>query len=156
MQNLKVGTKVMLEGPYGVFTEDRRTKEKVTLICAGIGVPPIRALAESMVAKPGDITIIYRTRTNGDAALLTELAAIADIRGHELRVLDGPRGTPTSWLPAGHEIMPDFKRLELLAPDVKDSDVFICGPIAWSRQVEKSLHQIGVPKHQIHAEEFAW
>ena len=156
MQNLKVGTKVMLEGPYGVFTEDRRTKEKVTLICAGIGVPPIRALAESMVAKPGDITIIYRTRTNEDAALLTELAAIADIRGHELRVLDGPRGTPTSWLPAGHEIMPDFKRLELLAPDVKDSDVFICGPIAWSRQVEKSLHQIGVPKHQIHAEEFAW
>jgi predicted ferric reductase len=156
MQNLKVGTKVMLEGPYGVFTEDRRTKEKVTLICAGIGVPPIRALAESMVAKPGDITIIYRTRTNEDAALLTELAAIADIRGHELRVLDGPRGTPTSWLPAGQEIMPDFKRLELLAPDVKDSDVFICGPIAWSRQVEKSLHQIGVPKHQIHAEEFAW
>ena len=156
MQNLKVGTKVMLEGPYGVFTEDRRTEEKVTLICAGIGVPPIRALAESMVAKPGDITIIYRTRTNEDAALLTELAAIADIRGHELRVLDGPRGTPTSWLPAGQEIMPDFKRLELLAPDVKDSDVFICGPIAWSRQVEKSLHQIGVPKHQIHAEEFAW
>ena len=156
MHNLKVGTKVMLEGPYGVFTEDRRTKEKVTLICAGIGVTPIRALAESMVAKPGDITIIYRNRVNQDAALLTELEAIADIRGHQFRVLDGPRGTPTSWLPAGNEIMPDFKRLELLAPDIKDSDVFICGPIAWSRQVEKSLLQLDVPKHQIHAEEFAW
>jgi NAD(P)H-flavin reductase len=74
----------MLEGPYGVFTEDRRTKEKVTLICAGIGVPPIRALAESMVAKPGDITIIYRTRDNDDAALLHELDAISQVRGHEL------------------------------------------------------------------------
>jgi ferredoxin-NADP reductase len=109
-----------------------------------------------MVAKPGDITIIYRNRVNQDAALLTELEAIADIRGHQLRVLDGPRGTPTSWLPAGNEIMPDFKRLELLAPDIKDSDVFICGPIAWSRQVEKSLLQLDVPKRQIHAEEFAW
>ena len=156
MQNLKVGTKVMLEGPYGVFTEDRRTKEKVTLICAGIGVPPIRALAESMVAKPGDITIIYRTRTNEDAALLAELVAIAELRGHELRVLEGPRATPTSWLPAGHGNIHDFKRLELLAPDVKDSDVFICGPIAWTRNVEKSLRQVGVAERQIHAEEFAW
>ena len=156
MQNLKVGTKVMLEGPYGVFTEDRRTKEKVTLICAGIGVPPIRALAESMVAKPGDITIIYRTRANDDASLLSELEAIADIRGHSLRVLEGSRGTPNSWLPAGHENIPDFQRLELLAPDVKDSDVFICGPIAWTRQVEKSLRQVGVAERQIHAEEFAW
>jgi len=156
MQNLKVGTKVMLEGPYGVFTEDRRTKEKVTLICAGIGVPPIRALAESMVAKPGDLTIIYRTRTNDDAALLGELVAIADLRGHELRVLEGPRANPTSWLPAGHGNIHDFKRLELLAPDVKDSDVFICGPIAWTRNVEKSLRQVGVAERQIHAEEFAW
>jgi ferredoxin-NADP reductase len=109
-----------------------------------------------MVAKPGDITIIYRTRANEDAALLAELEAIADIRGHQLRVLDGPRGTSTSWLPAGNEIIPDFKRLELLAPDVKDSDVFICGPIAWSRQVEKSLRQLGLAERQIHAEEFAW
>ena len=156
MQNLKVGTRVMLEGPYGVFTEERRTKEKVTLICAGIGVPPIRALAESMVAKPGDITIIYRTRNNEDAALLNELSAIAEIRGHSLRVLEGPRATPQSWLPAGHENIHDFQRLELLAPNVKDSDVFICGPVAWTRTVEKTLRQVGVAERQIHAEEFAW
>ncbi len=156
MQNLKVGTKVMLEGPYGVFTEDRRTKEKVTLICAGIGVPPIRALAESMVAKPGDITIIYRTRDNDDAALLHELDAISRVRGHELRVLEGPRANPKSWLPSGHGNIPDFQRLRLIAPNVTESDVFICGPVAWTRTVEKSLHQLGMSPKQIHAEEFAW
>ncbi len=156
MQNLKVGTRVMLEGPYGVFTEDRRTKEKVTLICAGIGVPPIRALAESMVAKPGDITIVYRTRDNDDAALLHELDAISQIRGHELRVLEGPRANPKSWLPAGHGNIPDFQRLRLIAPNVTESDVFICGPVAWTRTVEKSLHQLGMSPKQIHAEEFAW
>jgi predicted ferric reductase len=156
MQNLKVGTRVMLEGPYGVFTEDRRTKEKVTLICAGIGVPPIRALAESMVAKPGDITIIYRTRDNDDAALLHELDAISQVRGHELRVLEGPRANPKSWLPAGHGNIPDYQRLRLIAPSVTESDVFICGPVAWTRTVEKSLHQLGMSPKQIHAEEFAW
>jgi predicted ferric reductase len=156
MQNLKVGTKVMLEGPYGVFTEERRTKEKVTLIAAGIGVPPIRALAESMVGKPGDITIVYRTRDNDDAALLHELDELSAIRGHELRVLEGPRANPKSWLPAGHGNIPDFQRLRLIAPQVTDSDVFICGPVAWTRSVEKSLHQLGIPAKQIHAEEFAW
>ena len=156
LQNIKPGTKVMLEGPYGVFTEERRTKEKVTLVCAGIGVPPIRALAESMVAKPGDVTIIYRTRKNEDAALLRELAEIAEIRGHELRVLEGPRATPNSWLPAGHGNIPDFQRFKLIAPNVMDSDVFICGPVAWTRNVEKSLHQLGMDAKQIHAEEFAW
>jgi predicted ferric reductase len=156
LQNIKPGTKVMLEGPYGVFTEERRTKEKVTLVCAGIGVPPIRALAESMVAKPGDITIIYRTRNNEDAALLVELAEVARIRGHELRVLEGPRANPNSWLPAGHGNIPDFQRFKLIAPQVMESDVFICGPVAWTRSVEKSLHQLGMPNNQIHAEEFAW
>ena len=156
LQNLKVGTKVMLEGPYGVFTEERRTKEKVTLIAAGIGVPPIRALAESMVGKPGDITIIYRTRDNEDAALLNELSQIADVRGHELRVLEGPRANPKSWLPAGHGNIADFQRVKLIAPEIEESDVFICGPVAWTRSVEKSLHQLGLDAKQIHAEEFAW
>jgi predicted ferric reductase len=62
LESLPVGTRVFLEGPYGVFTEERRTQEKVTLIAAGVGAPPIRALAESMAAKPGDITVIYRVR----------------------------------------------------------------------------------------------
>jgi predicted ferric reductase len=156
MLKLKPGTKIMLEGPYGVFTEERRTKEKVTLIAAGIGVPPIRALAESMVANPGDITIVYRTRDNNDAALLLELDKIAKVRGHELKVLDGPRATPNSWLPAGHGNIPDYQRLRLIAPQIEESDVFICGPAPWTHSVVKSLLQLGVPESQIHAEEFAW
>lgn len=156
MLRLKPGTKVMLEGPYGVFTEERRTKEKVTLIAAGIGVPPIRALAESMVANPGDITIVYRTRNNDDAALLLELDKIATVRGHELKVLDGPRSAPNSWLPAGHGNIPDYQRLRLIAPQIVQSDVFICGPTPWTHGVVKSLLQLGVPENQIHAEEFAW
>ena len=156
LQNLKVGTKVMLEGPYGVFTEDRRTREKVTLICAGIGVPPIRALAESMVARPGDLTIIYRTRNNSDAALLGELQKIAELRGHNLQVLEGSRGAGNSWLPASDTNEPDFARVRAIAPNIEESDVFICGPAAWTHSVEKSLKQLGLEPNQVHAEEFAW
>ncbi len=156
LQNIKPGTRVILEGPYGVFTEDRRSREKVTLIAAGIGAPPIRALAESMAARPGDINIIYRVRNEADAPLVDELKELARRRGFKLTLLEGQRGNAKSWMPAHPENLPDHARLSLIAPWVSESDVFICGPAPWTKTVEKSLLRAGTPAHQIHAEEFAW
>ena len=156
LQNIKPGTRVILEGPYGVFTEDRRTREKVTLIAAGIGAPPIRALAESMAARPGDINIIYRVRSAIDAPLVEELKELSSQRGFKLTLLEGQRGDPKSWMPADPENLPDHARLSQIAPWVSESDVFICGPASWTKTVEKSLLRAGTPAHQIHAEEFAW
>jgi predicted ferric reductase len=156
MQYLKPGTRIMLEGPYGVFTEERRTREKVVLVAAGIGAPPIRSLAESLAARPGDVTIIYRVRETEDAALLDELSEIARTRGFRMHVLEGKRGNPNSWLPAHLAGSSDHDRLTQMVPSVKDSDVFVCGPAPWTRAVVKSLNKVGTPTHQIHAEEFAW
>ncbi len=156
MPFLKIGTRVILEGPYGIFTEDRRSREKVVLIAAGIGVPPIRALAESMAARSGDVTIIYRTRNDEDAALLGELQEIAKRRGFKLHVLSGKRAHPQSWLPASEANVPDHARITQMTPWISESDVFICGPGLWTKTVEKSLVRAGTPLAQIHAEEFAW
>jgi len=156
MAKLKKGTRVILEGPYGVFTEERRSREKVVLIAAGIGVPPIRSLAESMVARPGDLTVIYRMSDREDAALLDELRQIANRRGFALHIMDGPRAHPQSWLPAGQADVPDHVRINQIVPWVSESDVYICGPTPWTRSVEKSLRRAGTPEELIHAEEFAW
>ena len=157
MQNIKPGTRVILEGPYGVFTEDRRTQENVVLIAAGIGAPPIRALAESIAARPGDVSIIYRIRNRNDAPLAEELQEIAKHRGFYLHILEGSRKNPTSWLPAGNDDhLDDDERLISLCPKIAKSDVYICGPAAFTKAVEKSLEIAGTPMNQIHAEEFAW
>jgi predicted ferric reductase len=156
LESLPIGTRVFLEGPYGVFTEERRTQQKVTLIAAGVGAPPIRALAESMAAKSGDITVIYRVRKYEDAALLGELEQLCRERGFALHVLSGSRGNANSWLPAQLNDRPDQTRLIEMAPFVSESDVYICGPAAWTKSVEKTLKRVGTPPHQIHTEEFAW
>jgi predicted ferric reductase len=156
LQKIKPGTRIILEGPYGVFTEARRSREKVTLICAGIGAPPIRSLAESMAARPGDINIIYRLRATDDAALVDELTDLSQRRGFKLTLLEGGRGGANSWMPAHPENLPDHARISVIAPWISESDVFICGPAAWTRSVKKSLLRAGTPDHQIHAEEFAW
>ena len=156
LESLPIGTRVFLEGPYGVFTEERRTQQKVTLIAAGVGAPPIRALAESMAAKSGDITVIYRVRKYEDAALLGELEQLCRERQFALHVLSGSRGNANSWLPAQLNDRPDQTRLIEMAPFVSESDVYICGPAAWTKSVEKTLKRVGTPAHQIHTEEFAW
>ena len=156
LQTIKPGTRLILEGPYGVFTEERRTREKVVLMASGIGVTPVRALAESLVARPGDITVIYRVRNEADANLIEELRELCRIRGHKFAVIAGQRGPNGSWLNADPWGRNDQQRLLEIAPDLADSDVFICGPEVWTRQVVKTVVRTGTPSAQIHSEEFAW
>ena len=156
MQKLKVGTRVILEGPFGVFTEAKRTKRHVTLMAAGIGVAPIRALAESLAAEPGDVTIIYRATDVRDAALLHEVERISLERGHELHVLEGPRGDHGGFLPQDSANTPEHAQLIGLAPHLLDSDIYVCGPASWSNSVKQSVKKLGVAKNQLHIEEFAW
>lgn len=152
----KPGTKFAIEGPYGLFTEDRRVNERVVLVASGIGIPPIRALAESMAGRPGDITVIYRIRTKQDAALLQEIEEVCKRRGHRLFVIEGPRGKNGSWLNADVEDRPDVARLFELAPHIVNSDVYICGPHQWTEQVVKTVRAAGTNPNFIHSEEFAW
>lgn len=159
MQKIKPRTRIVLEGPYGVFTEAKRSKQKVTMFAAGIGVAPIRSLANQLAAKPGDLTIIYRANTPQDAALSDELLEISQQRGHRLTILTGPRDRNISWLPASSvkaKGKPDYVLLTELAPDIIDSDIYICGPTQWINSLLQTLSKLSIPKHQIHIEEFAW
>ena len=146
----------MLEGPFGAFTEQKRTKRHVTLIAAGIGIAPIRALAESLAAEPGDVTIVYRTNDERDAALLDEVKRISSERGHRLAVVTGERGATGGFFPADAAGTPEYAQLIAIAPNLLDSDVYVCGPAPWSKLVKAGLNKLRVPKTQIHIEEFAW
>lgn len=159
IQEIKVGTRVVLEGPYGVFTEAKRSKQKVTLFAAGLGVGPIRSLSEQLATKPGDLTILYRANSARDAVLSDELAEISKARGHNLTVLTGPRDGKISWAPkqkSGPDAISDHMLLLQLAPEITQSDVYICGPSQWTNSLLVTLSKLSIPRNQIHVEEFAW
>ena len=94
LQRLRVGTPVLLEGPYGVLTGQRRTRRRVTLIAGGIGITPIRALLESLPGGPGDLTLLYRARGLKHVVFRDELKAIAARRQATVHYLVGTRGSP--------------------------------------------------------------
>jgi ferredoxin-NADP reductase len=46
--------------------------------------------------------------------------------------------------------------LKSVFPDLASSDLYICGPQAWTDVVVADAKSKGVPSHQIHTERFDW
>jgi predicted ferric reductase len=151
---LRPGTRVLVEGPYGRLTARPRTRAKVALIGAGVGITPLRALAEGLDYAPGDAVIVQRCST--EPLFASELHAIAVERG--LRVLDlpGHRRSEGSWLGAGIVPVDDLTALLHWVPDIAERDVYVCGPEPWTDLVRSTLTAAGLPEDRLHLETFAW
>jgi predicted ferric reductase len=150
-QRLRVGTPVLLEGPYGVLTGMRRTRRKVTLIAGGIGVTPLRALVEALPGKPGDLTLLYRARHQKHVIFRKELDTLAERRGVRIHYLIGRRGS----IDLPYDPL-DVDGIERLVPDIANHDVYICGPNEMMDRLTENLLDLGVPLGRIHAERFAY
>ncbi|MFY1671008.1 ferric reductase-like transmembrane domain-containing protein [Plantactinospora sp. WMMB334] len=146
LRRIPVGTRVFAEGPYGAFTGMHRTRTATLLVAGGVGVTPIRSLLEGL---GGHIVVLYRVRSTADAVLVDELRALAEARGADLRLVTGPsRPAP----PTGPILGPDH--LRELVPDIRERDIFVCGPAGMTAAVLRSLRQLRVPRRQIHSERF--
>jgi len=151
LQRIPVGTRVLVEGPYGVLTGARRTRRKVALLAGGIGIAPLRALLEVLPAAPGDLAMIYRAREPKHLVLREELDALAELRGATVQYVVGRRGSAE--LP-GDPLGP--RQLLRLLPDIVDRDVYLCGPSAMMERLDAALRELGIPPSRIHAERFAY
>jgi predicted ferric reductase len=146
MLEIPVGTRVVAEGPFGVFTEVVRQRERVLLIAGGIGITPIRALVEEMT---GDLALIYRVIRREDIVFHDELAALARARNLTLHYVAGDhRG------PEGARLLSP-EHLRRLVPDITEREVFLCGPPAMMDVLEKNVVAANVPCKYIHVERFA-
>ncbi len=151
--NLRPGTRVLIEGPYGRLSARARTRRKVALIGAGVGIAPLRALAESLDYEPGEATVLYRF---ADRALFErEFAVLGVERGLQVVLLPGHRRGPDSWL--GNAVCcDDVDALREWIPDIDQRDVYVCGPKPWADCVTRVAQQAGVGQSQLHVESFGW
>jgi len=140
------GTRVIAEGPLGLFTAAARRRARVALIAGGIGITPIRALLEEM---SGDIVVIYRVARDDNVLFRGELDALARERGARLCYVIGDHRA------AGNEHLMSPEHLRAIVPDLGARDVYLCGPPAMMDVIERSVQALGVPRKHIHSERFA-
>ena len=150
-----VGTRVSIEGPYGLFTDAARTSPKLAIVAAGVGVTPIRALLENAQFAPGDATVLLRAGSPEETYLWDEVRDLAAAKGAKCFVMVGHRArTGPSWMSET-----DAQRgVTLLAtfPELLQSDLYLCGPTPWLDSIEADALSTGIRPHQIHAERFDW
>ncbi len=151
LARVRPGTRVAIEGPYGLFSDAARTKESVALIGAGVGIAPIRAILEDTGIVPGKATVILRASRPEELYLVDEIAKLCHARGARLITLVGHRAAGR-WVPATN---PDL-RLDQLVPNLTDSDVFVCGPSGFTTAVVDEARALSVPASQLHDERFDW
>lgn len=157
LAGLRRGTRVLVEGPYGRLTADTRLRDKVLLMASGVGITPMRAMLEELGPRARDAVLVYRTSSTQDAVFLRELESISRATGARVVHLPGPRvNGRRSWLPADARHLRDEEALRRLVPDVRQRDVYVCGPQPWSDAVLTAARGCGVPEPQLHEERFSW
>ncbi|WP_062297296.1 ferredoxin reductase family protein [Demequina maris] len=149
LRDLKPGTRVMVEGPLGIFTDASRSGDHLVLAGAGVGITPILALLESADFRAGGCTVVVRAHSEAEIPHLDEFRELAAARGAHLHVLTGARGD--GWSPAALPVT-----LSQLVPTIAGADVYACGPQPWVDAVMDDATAAGVPAERRHAEEFAW
>jgi predicted ferric reductase len=137
---IRPGTRVLAEGPFGVFTGAARRREKSLLIAGGIGITPIRALLDEL---DGDVRVLYRVVSEDDVIFRDELSE------RRVQVIAGDHGTEE-----GADLLSPAHLRELV-PDLHDRDVFVCGPPAMAQAISRNVRRAGVPRRHVHTERFA-
>jgi predicted ferric reductase len=147
LADLRPGTRVVAEGPYGALTAATRRQRRVLLIAGGVGITPLRALFQTIPAGAGDLTLIYRASQEGDVAFRRELEQLARQRRAPVWFVVGRRED------LGEDPL-NAGSLTANIPSLPLHDVYVCGPPGMTTAVIRELRAAGVHRRHIHHECF--
>lgn len=141
---IPTGTKVVIDGPYGIFTQWVSISPKVLFIAGGIGITPIRSLMEEMLQKGKDVVLLYGNNTAKDIVFKDEIEALSkQYQAKIVHVLSSDTGNI------------DEEKIKKLVPDFSERDIYLCGPIPMTDALIKMFATLQVPRSKIHYEKFA-
>ncbi|PIX62446.1 hypothetical protein COZ45_01305 [Candidatus Uhrbacteria bacterium CG_4_10_14_3_um_filter_41_21] len=144
LKDLAVGTRVKLEGGYGVFTAEQCIRSRQVWIAGGIGITPFLALAGELNGETVDL--FYCVNTRSEAVYEEGLLALKK-SGKNINVhlfcsdKDG-------------RITADY--IAKSVADIQKTDIFVCGPPAMMTALKNQFKDLGISKANIHSEEFSF
>lgn len=133
--NLKVGQIVKIGGPRNNFPLDESAAHTV-LVAGGIGVTPIRCMAQQLINSGKSWSMFYSCRDRSEATFLDELSARKEVTLHFDAEANGK--------------FLDMKAIVAGAP--ADTHFYCCGPLPMLGAFEDATKDL--PREQVHVEYF--
>jgi predicted ferric reductase len=149
MAKLPVGTKVVVEGPYGACTPDVVAGDKILFVAGGVGVAPVCSLLQRLDPSSRPI-VLYRARSFDELVHLDELRQLAEARGGTVLTMLGR----TTSLAVRDPFAPSV--LKWAVPDLAERVAVLCGPEAMLHAARRGLIAAGTPSSRIHFERPWW
>lgn len=153
---LQVGDQVkLLGGAMGVFTCLPELPTKLLLISAGSGITPmmsmLRWVQDTLV--DCDIVFLHSARTSEDIVFRAELEAIAaQMPNFHLIVTVTQQPLGRAWMGLTGRISESM--LNLVAADLMERAVYVCGPEEFMQNVRSLLQTMQFPMQQYKEESF--
>lgn len=149
IKNMKPGTRVVIDGPLGRFVEMNPEQKKYLLIAGGIGITPIFSLYQAFDTKQKDVALLYSNKTKEEIIFEKE---IAGLQGKKFLFLS----SADKQVPGYEMGMINKEKIASLVADVKEREVYICGPAPMMKAISAALVELGLPKSKIHYEKFSY
>jgi propane monooxygenase reductase subunit len=151
---LRVGDRLDLTGPFGVFTLRDAPEKDIVFVGGGAGLAPILALLRSMAERGIDRkgVFYYGARSARDLCFTDELRALEEKLPNFRFVpaLSEP-GDGTDWAGETGFITDVLKRRET---DLKRAHAYLCGPPPMVEAAMPLLELLGVPEKHIYYDKF--
>lgn len=148
INSLPLSSKVIIDGPLGIMTKTRASKNKFLLLASGIGITPIFALAEELSLNKKDTILLYGNKTNQDVVFEDDLKKL-NIKKYFLL----SREKNKTGFEHGRITM---EKIHRLAPDFMEREIYVCGPDEMIASIVADLKNSGLNSGQIHSERFAY
>lgn len=147
--DLRVGTRVVVEGPFGVMTPDVLAGRKALFVVGGVGVAPVLAILQRL-SPDHEPVVLFRAHREHDLVHFDELKTAVERLGGRVLTLVGPT--------AKLAVKDPFSAAVLTAaiPDVSERSVVLCGPDRLVMAARSGLKAAGVPTDRIHSESSWW
>ncbi|EPF78212.1 hypothetical protein L271_00701 [Brucella abortus 01-0065] len=155
LDNLRPPMKIKAYGPNGDFSLANHPGDKYLFISAGSGITPMMSMTRWLFdcAPATDVSFINCARIPDDIIFRKELELLSGrMEAMRLAFIVEQSSARHVW-PGLHGRI-DRARLELLAPDFLQREIFCCGPEPFMNGVRGLLEQAGFNMANYHQESF--
>ncbi len=155
--HLQPGALVETYAPAGSFCLDQNSDRPIILIAGGIGITPLLSMLNWLVATGSkrEVWLLYGVRNRGEHIMYDALKRL-NAHTPNIRLLVA-YSQPTEWCQKNIDYhVKGHITAELLRPvlEVRNCEIYLCGPNAMMTSMREGLEALGVPREDIRFESF--